>query len=439
LNQLQEKKLEFESTSKNKPEEKTTMEEKRYVKDMEEKKKILKPDVLRGHVDKTARAMPITFRLDMDYDKIVEPSGTSLVPYSGSIPKTSFYELMSYSSSSSGSSGSSTISGSRSSISHSGFSSSRSLPPRSSNGRVEIPLTNELLKLKEKLCQKLKVNPQDLIVYAIEKGSIILYCEYIGDQNKIAQIENAAMDLEDTQQVLFGDFGINLSNIPMSPKWNRVYAPGSPDYWDETFTLTRGGLRYFCPTGWTGFSINVAQNSREFDQKWGEWTIAYMGTYDPVSLLILQTGFNPHLHGLAILDPFPTLRITPSITYAAHKRFAIPQKPRRLTNKWLQFVFQVRVNPKYLRKSRLNPPLYGFPENMLLPGQKHLRIDPNYDNNQILYDLDTTTTPESPLLSNKIICQRIMVRVSDSQFRQHPTSQWWEACKDEYRAVDEPV
>lgn len=210
------------------------------------------------------------------------------------------------------------------------------------------------------------------------------------------------------ESITLGDTGLSIDNKLMDPKWNKIYRWPSDnddkaDYWSGS--IDRGGQSYFCPSGWRRFRIKVADNEHEFDKRWGNWHIAYHGTNSEYATDILTSGLRVSTPGCFYRNEMPRVYLSPSIEYCAHPRYAQPWMKigRDGTTRWYQLVLQCRVNPKSISKK--------CTETLLRKEMKHVKIDPNFDNNQIEWILEAKT--DVHYMNVDIICYGLMLRISD--------------------------
>ncbi|CAF1232380.1 unnamed protein product [Didymodactylos carnosus] len=183
--------------------------------------------------------------------------------------------------------------------------------------------------------------------------------------------------------------------------------------------LDRGGKPYYCPKGWVRFGIKIAKDAEEFDQRWGDWHIAYHGTGTEIASAILNSGIKPTSG--RYYTTRPTLYVSPSIEYCAHPRYAEPLRKHNGTNKYHQLVLQCRVNPRFIDNRTIRP------ETILSDKHKdRIKIDENFDNNE----LEWIIPPESQYITDDIICYGIMLQISDGDPAQLPSSCWWKYTHD---------
>jgi hypothetical protein len=110
--------------------------------------------------------------------------------------------------------------------------------------------------------------------------------------------------------------------------------------------------------------------------------------------------------------------VSPSIEYCAHTRYAKPWTKTEKNGKtrWFQLVFQCRVNPEAVKKIR--------PETLIRNGYKNnVTIDPNFDNKELEWIIPGKEGIYH--MNQDIICYGLMMRVSDVNPEQLPSSEWW--------------
>jgi hypothetical protein len=170
--------------------------------------------------------------------------------------------------------------------------------------------------------------------------------------------------------------------------------------------------------GWFRFGIKVAENEKEFDALWGNWWLAYHGTMSKYAVDILTSGLRLSTTGCYYNEGITRVYLSPSIEYCAHERYARPwtKVERNGNSRWFQLVFQCRVNPMAVKKI--------VPETLLAKAHKKtVRIDDNFNNEELEWIIPGK---EGTYYMNKdIICYGLMMRVSDVDPTQLPTSKWW--------------
>ncbi|CAF1057730.1 unnamed protein product [Adineta steineri] len=212
------------------------------------------------------------------------------------------------------------------------------------------------------------------------------------------------------------------ANHYLNPQWNGNYTyfnniNDKQYYW--TTPIDRGSKPYYCPIGWKRLSINVANDAKEYDKRWGDWPIAYHGTLIENVLNILASGLRVSRNGCFYDDGIPRVCLSPSIEYCAHSRFAQPwneiDKNGRTT--WYQLVFQCRVNPNSIG---------CIASETVLPveAQSIVRIDPNFKNSELEWII-LGKNNDVEFLKDDIICYGIMIRASNVNPKYLSSSAWW--------------
>lgn len=170
----------------------------------------------------------------------------------------------------------------------------------------------------------------------------------------------------------------------------------------------------FSLSGWCRFGIKVAETQDEFDDRWGDWHIAYHGTASKNAVAILQTGLktNP---GLFSRDK-KVVYLSPSINYCAHYRYAKPWENPQQPGKYYQMIFQCRVNPLVVTPDKIKCQTLGCP--------KEVRIDDHFNNKEVTW-LIYPTANGAAYINDNIICYGIMIRVVDGDPYNLPESAWW--------------
>ncbi|CAF4182867.1 unnamed protein product, partial [Adineta steineri] len=98
------------------------------------------------------------------------------------------------------------------------------------------------------------------------------------------------------------------TNYYLNPRWNGNYTYINNINVKQYFWTTpvdRGSKPYYCPIGWKRLSINVANDAKEFDRRWGDWPIAYHGTLVENVLNILASGLRVSRSGCFYDDGIP--------------------------------------------------------------------------------------------------------------------------------------
>ncbi|CAF1352544.1 unnamed protein product [Rotaria sordida] len=180
----------------------------------------------------------------------------------------------------------------------------------------------------EQICKQLNIPRNAFIIERVESGSVVVFGIICPPYGKLvmnyfsvddAELENLSRHGKITA-ITLGRFGLNVKDQVLFPQWNRVYShePGGT-YW--TTCLDRAGKPYYSPVGWTRFAIKVTHTQEEFDQRYGDYHVAYHGTKSAVAPDILNNGLRGsegcYREGLNIY-------LSPSIEYSAHPRYAKP-------------------------------------------------------------------------------------------------------------------
>ncbi|CAF1094550.1 unnamed protein product [Didymodactylos carnosus] len=229
-----------------------------------------------------------------------------------------------------------------------------------------------------------------------------------------------------------GTENFNVPQERMNKKWNRIYTADvqqSSDanvqrvYWEGS--IDRGSKPYFCPTGWKRYGIKVANTADEFDERWGQWCIAYHGTEDTNAAPILNSGLraNHGIHGTL----GKCVYVSPSIEYSAHPRYAkVRYDPR--TGKYHQMIFQCRVNPELIK-------IFGD-TTMEPKWRDKVQIDPHFSNKKLEWVIEAS--PNGRYIKEDIICYGIMLRTSTGRPGQLPSSHWWQYSNSSLQRMVEP-
>ncbi len=162
----------------------------------------------------------------------------------------------------------------------------------------------------------------------------------------------------------------------------------------------------------------MAENDKEFDALWGNWYIAYHGTRSEYAIDILTSGLRGSTTGRYYYKDIPRVHVSPSIEYCAHERYAKPWTKTEKNGKthWFQVVLQCRVNPTAIKM---------FEAETLLAEdhKKTVKIDPNFLNSELEWVI--LGKEGTYYMNQDIICYGLMMRVSDVDPGQLPTSAWW--------------
>jgi len=211
---------------------------------------------------------------------------------------------------------------------------------------------------------------------------------------------------------------MQLSKDHLNAKWNKSYGKGPGGTWwsgDLKNGRDRGGMPYFCPSGWVTMSLNVCADS-EFEEKCRGWGYLYHGTQGKYVGAILTSGLRGS-KGMCYCGAEETaVYFSPSIEYSSHPRYAsIEYNPE--TRKWIQLVLQCRVNPARIWKvegETLRCKQYG------------MIVDPNVANSGVEVLIKTNWTDPQTLhkfIKDAVVCTGVMMRVTD----EHPLEldYWW--------------
>ena len=232
--------------------------------------------------------------------------------------------------------------------------------------------------------------------------------------------------------VCLGDYDINVQSVPLNPDFHRIYGSGlrAPGFKSTVFSyLNYSGEEYYCPNGWRRISLDVAESAAAFDRKYDGWHVAYHGTRHALATLILVEGFIPKPG--AYSEGKDVVYFSPSIEYAAHPRYAKVYKVTddRGARKYMQMILQVRLNPKNIWKK-----VGGTLRGAFDPANRHYNeardnppADPNFPENRNLEWLvkPIPGTSGADMFKNMFVIYGIMIRVSDTHPKTHPTNAWW--------------
>eukprot|EP00854_Cymbomonas_tetramitiformis_P004921 gene4921-6003_t len=204
----------------------------------------------------------------------------------------------------------------------------------------------------------------------------------------------------------------------LNPRWNRTYGRNGT-FWTGALKdgRHRGGIPYFCPTGWTRFSLNVCAD-HEFDQRYDHWGYVYHGTKSKHVGSILTSGIRGSATGMCYCGKDESAVYTsPSIEYAGHPRYArVDINPE--TRKWVQVVLQCRVDPHAIWKKK---------SETMGATAAGITIDPNIGNETMEWLIKPNYT--DPATGNRyirdaIVCTGIMLRLTDEHPHNCP-AYWW--------------
>jgi hypothetical protein len=112
--------------------------------------------------------------------------------------------------------------------------------------------------------------------------------------------------------------------------------------------------------------------------------------------------------------------VSPSIEYCAHERYALPWKKTEKDGKtrWFQVVLQCRINPAAVKM------IEG--ETLLAKScTETVTVDPNFLNKELEWVIPGKEG--TYYMNHDIICYGLMMRVSDIDPVQLPTSEWWKS------------
>jgi hypothetical protein len=287
-----------------------------------------------------------------------------------------------------------------------------------------------------KICDKLNLKMNDIVVKQIQVGSAILEAEIYNKFESNDKKLHLKMICQKFTNKIKEEFGImkvffmfmgpikallkmqkHRAEIKLNPQYNRIYARGH-NYWSGPLNdgKDRGPHPYYCPVGWQRWSFYVTD---KFDEKFRGWCICYHGTKFAHGLSILLSGLKPAdiaAHGAG-------LYVTPSINYACHPRYSevklIQSSFRKnffKSGKYVQFVLECRVHPSNIKK---------IADETL--GAHSTTIDSNINNKIIEWVINNQNKklvdfndPDST-----IICTGILTRVTDEHPGLLPESQWW--------------
>lgn len=292
----------------------------------------------------------------------------------------------------------------------------------------------DLAAFLHKTCETLGFTPNDIAIKRIQVGSVILEAE-IKNKSKfgnlklfiktvLRKITDAACKAFDFLNMFFMFMGPieclsqiqkHRADIKLNQKFNKKYGPEHV-FWSGPCNdgRDRGGKPYFCPVGWQRWSFYVTDN---FYKKFTGWSICYHGTKFEYGLSILLNGLKPAkvvAHGKGVYA-------SPSINYVSHPRYAEVKRIESSkikffkSGRYIQFVLECRVNPKYIKEA----------EETLKA--ENIVIDSNINNRIIEWLIDIQdkdivdfNDPDSP-----IVCTGILTRTTDAHPGLLPESQWW--------------
>ncbi|CAF0921487.1 unnamed protein product [Didymodactylos carnosus] len=263
------------------------------------------------------------------------------------------------------------------------------------------------------VCEQLQIPVNKLLILKVERGSTVLQVIVQPPYGKMVVEKLCSEDyvihgVDNLYSIVIGR--LNIKEQYMNSDWNRAYIDNRYDDDDDdddddnrTFwegALDRGGKPYYCPKGWTRFGIKICETPEEFDQKWGDWYIAYHGTKSKVASDILNSGLRVSQGGCWTIRP--CIYLSPSIEYCAHPRYAEPWSKPDEPNKFYQLVFQCRVNPRFITNKSVHP------ETLLSDDEKWRQIDENFLNSELEWVIPAAKGRQ--YITEDIICYGIMLR-----------------------------
>lgn len=209
---------------------------------------------------------------------------------------------------------------------------------------------------------------------------------------------------------------IQVDESTLNPRWNKAFGTSSHSWTGgDPDGLPRGGMPYFCPSGWVRFSLNVCPDD-EFEDLYSEMSYLYHVTKSKYVGSILTSGLRAST-GLSYCGAEEhAVYMSPSIEYCAHPRYGcIEYNPE--TQRWIQVVLQCRADATKVWK--VEPETLDCDE-------FGLTVDSNIGNDEMEWLFKpnfTDSVTGSKFLSNVIVCTGIMVRVT----KEHPLdlSYWW--------------
>lgn len=209
---------------------------------------------------------------------------------------------------------------------------------------------------------------------------------------------------------------IQLDADKLNPRWNKSYGDGAT-FWKGALQdgVSRGGVPYFCPSGWVRFALNVCED-HEFKSRFEDWCILYHGTKGKFVGSILTSGFRASKGLCHCGQEDHAVYMSPSIEYCGHPRYgSIEYVPE--TRQWVQVVLQCRVNPKMVWKKVC--------ETMACK-RFNKRVDPNFSNEEMEWLFKPNSVDDATgdrFIKDAIVCTGIMMRVTS----QHPLELplWW--------------
>ena len=144
---------------------------------------------------------------------------------------------------------------------------------------------------------------------------------------------------------------IQLNEDKFNPRWNKSYGKGrSNTFWSGGLKdgQSRGGVPYFCPSGWVRFALKVCDDA-EFGERFKEWGYLYHGTNGKYVGSILASGLRGSTGLCFCGSDESAVYMSPSIEYCGHPRYGrIQYNPE--TRRYVQVVLQCRVRPGAYRE-----------------------------------------------------------------------------------------
>ncbi|KAL4506079.1 hypothetical protein ABPG72_013840 [Tetrahymena utriculariae] len=244
-------------------------------------------------------------------------------------------------------------------------------------------------ELKENLAQAHGCKPQDIVIFALTKGSINI--EYkLKDETVCAKNENQAMEFFKSQD--------KYQNANLQMHSLLEHATLTPENCDPRFNCEwpnqriayRGYLRfhhdnkyqkqrYHLAVGWKGFGLNISKyndtdwignygNRKDYDDK-KQWVVLYHGTtihsLEGITKNGLKVGSHHKYAGA-------TCRITGKIIDKSNKCVYLTDNadiagnystPFEIGGKAYRMVFQCRVNPEKIKSPEKKPEYFIVEEN----------------------------------------------------------------------------
>eukprot|EP01103_Thecamoeba_quadrilineata_P008097 TRINITY_DN17881_c0_g1_i1.p1 TRINITY_DN17881_c0_g1~~TRINITY_DN17881_c0_g1_i1.p1 ORF type:complete len:612 (-),score=116.74 TRINITY_DN17881_c0_g1_i1:65-1711(-) len=277
------------------------------------------------------------------------------------------------------------------------------------------------ISFKQEFCKRANIPVNSLEVDIVRSGSpVIIECRILREpdlDDVIKAVNRGDLNSLKLKSILIGNYGVDIGQAVMDPKWNKEYRKGpGGTYWESDLIdkTNRGGIPYFCPLGWKRYAIQVP----DFDKKYEGFAIVYHGSTGKNAASILNTGLK--VDARCHSNYIPVASFTPSIVYAAHPLFS---RPWRRDGKYVQMIFQCRVRPEQVIKKES--------ETLLNQDAKSKKkIDPNFKTNRELQWLVKPRGGNQGLVQwgADVVCYGIMIRVCDRDPKLLPESDWWAFC-----------